>query len=124
MNSMIDKKQENKSYSMKVASPTVIKASETWIPLTLEVIPYVNESTEWPDRFSYLQAHLKIPHNLVFLLTISHHCTLHLAISVSADNPASPLLDLPRPLQLKFPVPQGVLEYTTEMTKFLRHTTH
>lgn len=83
--------------------------------LLLTIIPYKKESTEWPDRFSYVSILLCIPQCYVRALTLEHTCTLHLDIT-SNDEPEE-MCNFHEQVQIRPDSPEAEGEW-----KLLRHT--
>ena len=70
---------------MSVDVPTNVSGRRSaTAKLTLTFISYREETTDWPDRFSYLTISLEIPSKYTYGLTTLHSC--HLCLHVTATG--------------------------------------
>lgn len=103
---------------MRVPIPTIFTPRvPSHAPLTTSFIPYMEERTEWLQRFCHLSVHLEIPHICVVPMTVSHTCMLALTIHASSSQPEGDLLEGRRPLEIDIKIPDGASELLEESIK-------
>ena len=110
------KSEKPQSYRMSVNIPKIASLNKrVTAKLTLTFIPYKMETTDWPDRFSYLGISLDIPSKHMDGLTTHHCCFLCLDITAASKG----LKTHKFPLQL--PIAPGTTTFKSEV-QLLRHT--